>query len=126
MFSRNELDAMRETQEAHMMDSCVIYRVIGKTKNARGEPVKTFDQGAESDCGVQMDPRQKSFGDGFVEADVDVILRLPFGTVVSQGDEIEITKRFGDDVTPKRYEVERFPNDGPSGSRAYLKVKTIV
>ena len=126
MFSRNELDAMRETQEGHMMDTCVIYRVIGKTKNARGEPVKTFDQGAESDCGVQMDPRQKSFGDGFVEADVDVILRLPLGTAVSQGDEIEITKRFGDDVTPKRYEVERFPNDGPSGSRAYLKVKTIV
>ena len=126
MFSRNELDAMRETQEGHMMDTCVIYRVIGKTKNARGEPVKTFDQGSESECGVQMDPRQKSFGDGFVEADVDVILRLPLGTVVSQGDEIEITKRFGDDVTPKRYEVERFPNDGPSGSRAYLRVKTIV
>ena len=54
------------------------------------------------------------------------ILRLPLGTEVEPDDEIEIVKRFGEDVTPRRYEVERYTNDGPSGCRAYLKARTIA
>ena len=126
MFSTTELNGMRETQEAHMMDTCVIYRVTAKTKNARGEANKTLDAGTETICGVQMSPLPKEYGASFIEANIDVILRLPLGTVVEPGDEIEITKRFGEAVTPQRYEVERYTNDGPSGCRAYLKVRTIV
>lgn len=125
MFSTIELNGMRETQEAHMMDTCVIYRVVSRSKNSRGETVKTFDSGTTSICGLQMVPLAKEFGDGLVETNIDAILRLPLTEKVKPDDEIEITSRFGEEITPKRYEVERYTNDGPSGCRAYLKVRTI-
>ena len=104
-----------------MMDTCVIYRVSARTKNSRGETVKSFT----SICGLQMEPLARTYGDGFIETDIDAILRLPLGTAVEPGDEIEITKRFGEAVAPRRYEVERYTNDGPSGCRAYLKVRNV-
>ena len=125
MFSKAELDYMRSVQEAHMMDTCVIYRVTSRTKNTRGEAIKSFGEGTESICGLQMEPLSREYGDGIVESNIDAILRLPLGTEVEPGDEIEITKRFGEDVTPRRYEVDRFLNEGPSGCRAYLKVRNV-
>ena len=125
MFSRAELDYMRSVQEAHMMDTCVIYRVTSRTKNTRGETIKSFGEGTESICGLQMEPLAREYGDGIVESNIDAILRLPLGTEVEPGDEIEITKRFGEDITPRRYEVDRFLNEGPSGCRAYLKVRNV-
>ena len=126
MFSTIELTGMREVQEAHMMDTCVIYRVVARTKNTRGETIKTFGKGVESICGLQMEPLGKEYGDSFIEANIDAVLRLPLGTVVTPDDEIEITKRFGENVPHRRYEVERYTNDGPSGCRAYLKARTIA
>ena len=126
MFSITELNGMRSTQEAHMMDTCVIYRVEKREKNARGEAVKTLGKGTESICGLQMEPLSKEYSDSFIEANIDAILRLPLGSEVTPGDEIEVTKRFGQSITPRRYEVDRYTNDGPSGCRAYLKVRTIA
>ena len=126
MFSTIELNGMREVQEAHMMDTCVIYRVAEKTKNSRGESVKTFAKGVESVCGLEMDPLSREYSSSFIEANIDAVLRLPLGTEVTPGDEIEIVKRFGESITPRRYEVDRYTNDGPSGCRAYLKARTIA
>lgn len=126
MFSITELTGMREVQEAHMMDECIVYRVIARTKNTRGETIKTFGKGVESICGLQMEPLGKEYGDSFIEANIDAVLRLPLGTVVAPDDEIEIVKRFGENVPHRRYEVERYTNDGPSGCRAYLKARTIA
>ena len=126
MFSTIELNGMRETQEAHMMDTCVIYRVLSRTKNKRGETVKTLDNGTESICGLQMIPLTKEYSESFAEANIDAVLRLPLSEKVTPGDEIEITARFGESIEPRRYEVERYTNDGPSGCRAYLKVRTIA
>jgi hypothetical protein len=125
MFSTIELNGMRDVQQAHMMDNCVIYRVTSRTKNTRGIYDLTFDGGTESICGVQMDPLSMYDGSSMRTADVDVILRLPLGTEVTPQDEIEITHRFGERIRPKRYEVMRYTNDGPSGCRAYLKVRTV-
>lgn len=125
MFNKAELDGMRSVQNAHMMDTCVIYRVTFRIKTTRGESVKDYGKGRESICGLQMEPLPREYGDGIVESNIDAILRLPLGTEVEPGDEIEITKRFGEDVPHRRYEVDRFTNDGPSGCRAYLKVRNV-
>ena len=120
---------MRETQEAHMMDTCIIYRVVGKEKDKRGVYNFTFDDGRESTCGLETahwDNQGSGSQSGVRLTDIDAILRLPLGTVVKPDDEIEITKRFGEDVEPTRYRVDRFLNNGPSGSRAYVKVKTVL
>lgn len=121
-----ELNGMRSTQTAHMMDCCVIYHVTAKTKNARGETVKTFDDGVQTICGLEMHPDPKEYGGSWAEANIDAVLRLPLGTVCSVGDEIEIIARFGEEVPTKRYEVDRFLNEGVSGCRAYLKARTVA
>lgn len=126
MFSPNELEAMRQTQDDHMMDTCVIYRVKEKVKDKRGTYSFIFEEGQESICGLKMSPVSLSIGENMQTADIDAVLRLPLGTVVNPDDEIVITKRFGEEVPPRRYRVERCPNDGPSGSRAYLKVRTVL
>lgn len=126
MFSAIELEAMRQTQEAHMMDTCVIYRVVGKNKNSRGVYVSDLDSGVESICGLMMQPMAMNNNEKYQLADIDAVVRLPHGVSVNPLDEIEITKRFGEEITPKRYKVDRYCNDGPSGGRAYLKAKTII
>ena len=125
MFSTIELTGMRDTQEAHMMDTCVIYRVTGKKKNARGVYEKVLDAGTESICGVQLDPMALS-GDNMRMAEVDAIVRLPAGTEVQPEDEIEVTARFGCYIKLRRFIVDRFTNEGASGARAYLKTRSIV
>ena len=125
MFSTTELNGMRDTQTAHMMDTCVIYRPLVTEKNSRGEPVKTWAEGVTSICGLQMEPLSREFGDGIIESNIDAILRLPLGTEIEPGDEIEIVKRFGEDIEPRRYEVDSFTNDGPSGCRVNLKVRNV-
>lgn len=126
MFSTTEMNGMREAQTAHMMDVCVIYHVTAKTKNARGESVKTFDAGEQTICGLEMQPEPKTYGESWAEANIDAVLRLPLGTVCSVGDEIEIIARFGEEIPPKRYEVDRFMAEGVSGCRAYLIARTIA
>ena len=125
MFSTTELNGMREVQEAHMMDCCIVYHVIGKTKNARGETVKTFDNGIQTICGLEMFPDPREYNGSWVEANIDAVLRLPLGTLCSVGDEVEIIMRYGEEVPTKRYEVDRFLNEGVSGCRAYLKLRTV-
>lgn len=126
MFSTIELNGMRETQEAHMMDECVIYHVVSRAKNSRGQYVNVFDKGTTTICGVQLEPESVYTSENVRLADVDMILRLPLGTVINPDDEVEITKRFGSAVPVKRYEVQRYTNDGPSGCRAYLKVRNVI
>ena len=126
MFSRSELEAFRKTQEDHMMDTCMIYRTIGKVKTTRGDYVDAIDdEGTESICGVMMQPIAMQSHDKALMADIDVVLRLPLSVKVEPKDEIEITKRFGEDVPVRRYIVDRYTNDGPSGCRAYLKAKVL-
>lgn len=110
-----------------MMDTCVIYRVKDRIKDKRGVYSFTFHEGQESICGLKMSPVSLNIGENMQTADIDAVLRLPLGTVVSPDDEIVVTKRFGkEEISPRRYKVERLPNDGPSGSRAYLKVRTVL
>ena len=126
MFSTIELNGMRETQEAHMMDECIVYHVTSKVKNKRGLYEKEFDEGTRVICGVRKDPVDMYNGETMRTADIDVVLRLPLSIVVNPEDEIEIVKRFGASVPPTRYEVMRYVNDGPSGCRAYLKVRNVI
>lgn len=126
LFDAQTLAGLRKTQEDHMQDTCVIYRVESRMKNSRGEYVSAFAEGVESICGVAMNPESQNHGEYYNTAMIDVVLRLPRGTEVEPGDAIEITKRFGEDVDPVRYEVDRYTNIGPSGGRAYLKTQAVV
>ena len=125
LFDAATLAGLRKTQEDHMQDLCMIYRVTERTKNSRGETVKVFDEGMESICGVTMQPEASGSNESYTSVEVDIVLRLPHDVEVRPGDEIEITKRYGEDIEPQRYEVDRYINSGPSGNRAYLKVRAV-
>ena len=131
IFDSATLGQLRKTQQDHMMDTCIIYHVAEKTKNSRGEYIKTFYTGVESICGVNLKTAQAQSvhmynREKYNLGTIDAIVRLPHGTVVEPGDEVEITKRFGEKIPTQRFEVDRYTDTGPSGGQAFLKMKVIL
>ena len=131
IFDSATLAQLQKTQQDHMMDTCMIYRVAEKTKNTRGEKTKTFYPGVESICGVNLKPSQAQSvqmynREKYNLGTVDAIVRLPHGTIVEPGDEVEIIKRFGEEIPTQRFEVDRYTDTGPSGGQAFLKMKVIL
>lgn len=109
-----------------MQDTCRIYHLISKTKNSRGVYVKAFDEGYESICGVNMTPESILHGEKYMSVTTDAVVRLPHLVKVAPGDKIEIIKRYGEEIDPQTYEVDRYTNEGPSGGRAYLKAVVVL
>ena len=124
-FSKTEVARMRAVQTAHMADACLIYRMTGKVKDSRGIYVEAFAEAEPSVCGAELQPAASSDSGKVAIVGIDAVLRLPAGIEVKPGDEIELTERFGEAITPQRYEVDRYINAGISGGRAYLKAKAV-
>lgn len=109
-----------------MQDTCRIYHVVSKAKNARGGYDKTFGEPYESICGVNMTPESILHGEKYNAVTTDAVLRLPHRVKVAPGDRIEVIKRYGEEIEPQAYVVDRYTNEGPSGGRAYLKATVVL
>lgn len=119
MFTGSDLSFMKSVQEAHMMDRCLIRR------KDEGVTVPV-----ESICGLQMidhtrqGSNQFSQGGHYETVEADAKLRLPGNVQIDPKDIVEVTHRFGSEITPhERFEVVGIPLTGPSGQRVFLKAK---
>jgi hypothetical protein len=124
MFRDTEQAAMKQVQEAHMMDYCRILPFVEWDKSSRGESKKVLGAAVESVCGLKMalSDRQGRTNQRFEMIDADAELRLPLGVAVKPKDEIEIIERFGVELgEPMHYEVVKFESSGVSGQRVLLK-----
>lgn len=113
MLSHTELDAMRLTQEWHMMDECVqlIYSAGTDDYNT---PSPVYTDGDTLICGI----KNAKSAEGMEVSQVplfDIQMRLSVNVFVSHLDRFRITRRFGERVTPETYEVVGAPKRGPSG-----------
>ena len=122
-FSGGELDDMRDVQQAHMMDTCLIAEP-GITTDSYNNEVESFNwtTAAQSSCGFDENPKPEVLNQVPTS---EAIVRLPHDTEVSTRARVRITKRFGETQTdPLTYEVVGTPELGPSGMRAWLKKVT--
>ena len=122
MFSRGELDDMRDVQESYMMDTCLIAEPT-KTTNESNLPVVSFDweEAEVSICGLNPNPSQELL-DQVPES--QAVIRLPMDTVISNEAYIRITKRFGESIDAVTYQAIGAPRQGPSGLLLWLKKVT--
>ena len=115
---------MRDCQSAHMMDTCVIYPFESWNYDGRGsKDGKTFGTPVTVNCGLEiLSDKQKNYqGANYETIEIDAIARLALDVDIKPNDEVEITRRFGESVPVKRYEVIKFAASGASGQRIYLK-----
>lgn len=118
LFSRGELDDMRDVQEAHMMDTCLIAEPT-KTTNESNLPVASYDwdEAEQSICGFDPSPSQELLDQ---VPNSEAVNRMPIDTVISNEAYIRITKRFGETIDPLTYQVIGSPRRGPSGLLVWL------
>lgn len=114
VFSTRELARMQETQEAAMMDSCVLMR-YSESFDAMHHPVPTWTDGPVQACGLNMDSGEEIGGDGRVLVSWSASARLPLGTILDPRDRIRITSRFLQPTTQLTYEIAGPVLEGPSG-----------
>jgi hypothetical protein len=118
-FSRGELIGMRDVQEAHMMDLCLIAEPTIST-DADNVPEESFSwpSAVVSQCGFNASP-SKELLDQVPSS--EAVVRLPIDTEISNGARVRITKRFGEtQAAPITYGVIGMPKLGPSGLMVWL------
>ena len=121
MFDANDLANMRTSQDNHMMDTCKRH-VFSRTFDSFGDPVNTWTAASTTIvCGLDMKAGNEVDRTTMTTVDYDAILRLPIATVLDPKDRIEISKRFGESITPVVYQIVSPIQRGPSGIRVLLR-----
>lgn len=111
---------MARTQEAAMMDSCLIFAHSSGTTNVYGKKVDTYAAGVPSICGYNATASGEVL-QGTEVLTIDAEIRLPVDTVIDDRDRIQLTKRFGRTITPILFDVVGLPELGPSGIVAKVR-----
>jgi len=121
-FSADELATMREAQDGHMLDLCVI-QTYSTTANSYGELITTYtDAATATACGLDMRPGSEQPRQDMTTLEWDATMRLPIATVLDAKDRLKVTYRFGELLaTPLVYRVEGPIQRGPSGIRVKLR-----
>ena len=114
-FAPAELSGMQRTQNAAMMDTCIIYAHSATSQNAYGKPGATYTAGARQACGYDATGGGEVL-QGNETVTVDATFRLPVGTEVSALDRVQLVARFGNELAiSPMFEVVGMPEEGPSG-----------
>jgi len=122
-FSAGELDGLRDSQEAHMMDTCKIAEPTITTDDYNN-PVVSFNwnTATQSSCGFDGAPSKEVLDQ---VPSSEAVVRLSIDTEISNQARIRIAKRFEETQTsPITYEVVGLPELGPSGMQVWLKKVT--
>lgn len=121
IFTSDQLEGMRETQESHMMDTCVIQR-YSRTISSFGEPVETYTDQSAIHCGLEQQAGNEAHQTNMNMVVYDAVVRLPIDVILDPKDHLKITKRFDETVTALIYEVAAPIQRGASGVRVRLKL----
>lgn len=116
-----ELDRLQSNQESSLMDAGKIYSYSDSTTDNYGNPAPSYAVGDVVACGYK--PRStREVQQGNETITIDGELRLAHGTVITSKDRFELTKRYGETLSPTLlFYVVGLPAIGPSGVVVNLK-----
>lgn len=97
-----------------MQDTCRIL-AYSASSDGYGNPDPSYTPGAATPCGVEhVDPREVA-GTGEVPL-IDARIRLPLETALDERDRIQVTHRYGEELTSAQvFEIAGPVKRGPSG-----------
>lgn len=120
-FTATDLTSMRDMQDAHMQDTCVI-QACTQTKDSYGQLVETFTDGSAIACGLDMRSGSERRNVENVLLTYDATLRLDITQAPAVIDRIKVTKRFGEALdTALIFGIQGPIQRGPSGIRLLLE-----
>lgn len=129
MFTAADLANMRLAHTDRLQDSCYL-QALTATPDGYGDPVRSWaNTGSEIPCGLEMRATLSSNSE-LRETDktvvsTEAILRLPVGTVVTETQRVNVTKRHGESITAIVFNIISPIQRGPSGIILFLqKVST--
>ena len=121
-FTEDDLECMRDTQTGHMLDLCVIMAFTPGAANEYNEDdAFTYVDSAPLECGLNMNPGTRTFGEEMTVIRYDAIVRLPLHTPMTEKDHIRVIARFGEFTDGQEWEIVSPIDRGPSGIRVYLR-----
>jgi len=122
-LTAGERALMETTQEAAMMDTCLIAEPTS-TPDGYNNPVESWNwsTATEVECGFSASPSREIMRQ---VPECQATVRLPIGTAASSRARVRISKRFGEvEASPVTYEVIGVPRRGASGLLVLLKQVT--
>ena len=119
-----ELADLRQAQEVHMLDRCVIL-AYHASRDSYGLPKPAYVAGDETPCGLDEGNRTEQQSIGHVPL-TDAVLRLPLTATITARSRVRITRRHGAFVNNPQpvYEVAGVPRLGASGLLVNLRLVT--
>ena len=125
-FTANDLTAMREAQDSHMLDTGNV-QTVTLTVDSFGQQVESYPTNETAiACGLDMRPGSERHGIEKVVIEYDATVRLPIGTTVTEDDRFRVTKRFGETLTTAlTFDIISPIQRGPSGIRLMLRKRTV-
>ena len=119
-----ELADLRQAQEVHMLDRCVIL-AYHASRDSYGLPKPVYVAGDETICGLDEGNRTEQQSIGHVPL-TDAVLRLPLTATITARSRVRITRRHGAFVSNPQpvYEVAGVPRLGASGLLVNLRLVT--
>lgn len=122
MSLTNDLVLLRATQQSVMFDTCKVL-TYSSTTDALGNPVPAYTSGSAISCGFRTITAREIQESGYVPI-LDGEMRLPVGTIITSKDRIQLTKRYGENITAQTYEIVGPAMMGPTGYRVSVKLVT--
>ncbi len=120
----SELAELRQAQEGHMLDRCVIL-AYHASRDSYGLPKPAYTTGEEIPCGLDEGNRTEQQSIGHVPL-TDAVLRLPLTATITSLSRVRVTRRHGEAVRSPQpvYEVVGVPRLGASGLLVNLRLVT--
>lgn len=114
-LTSTELERLRDTQDAAMMDTGLIQTFI-EAADTYGQMIRTWSDGSPLPMGIDTSPGgNEGRGDEMTVVKEDATARLPIGTVVDITNRIKVLMRHGEAIEPIIYGILEPPRRGPSG-----------
>lgn len=124
MLTATDLANMQETQNAAMLDKCVILSFVEGNTDQYGYEMPTYIEGPLTACGLSFAHREAE-ADYSQKPLADATLRLPYSTQIKTSDRVRVTHRFGiAEPNPYTYEIVGLPLFGPSG--VFVRLRRIT
>lgn len=116
-----ELDRLQSNQASSLMDAGKIYTYSDGATDSYGLPAPSYTAGSAIACGYKSrSTREVQQGNETITVDAE--LRLTHGTTITSKDRFELTKRYGEALSPTlMFYVIGLPAIGPSGVVVNLK-----
>jgi len=116
MLTATDLAQMQGVQVDSMMDTCDILTYTAGAINAYGKPAPAtwVSSGIPTECGFGYIRSTSSIEASDQVATMRTVLRLPLDSVVTTKDRIELTHRFGAEITSEYYKILGKIRRGPT------------